>query len=222
MNQLTKQPKYKFYATLLDAFTWYLKSEADEAFQGFLDKLNRVPFSSEAADRGTAFNELVDSLITDTHNGNAWSESEIYNHNGFGFPADIVHEFVSLFFSAVPQVYVEKTIETKYGPVLLYGYIDELMAYIISDIKTTKNYEFGKYINNWQHRVYLYCLKGTGIDTFQYTVTDFEEVYKEEYVWREEYELDLRLICEQLVMFITDHQHLITDKKLFANEEIEA
>lgn len=219
MNQL-QQPRYKFYATLLDAFTWYLKSESEGAFQEFLDKLNRVPFSSEAADKGTAFNELVDSLILtpdDLQTG-----LEVYHHNGFEFPSYIVREYVEIFSSAVPQVYVERVIETKYGHVLLYGYIDELMAYLISDIKTTKSYEFGKYINNWQHRVYLYCLKENGIDTFQYTVTDFDEVYKEEYVWREDYELDLRLICEHLVRFITDHQDLITDKKLFANEEIEA
>ena len=64
----TKQPKYKFYATLLDSFTSYLRSDAiwerywgfsenpphtpDEfkelQFQSLIDTINRVPFDSEA------------------------------------------------------------------------------------------------------------------------------------------------------------------------------
>lgn len=79
----TKQPKFKFYATLLDAFTSYLKSDAiwerywgfsenpphtpeefrQQQFQSLIDTINRVPFDSEAADKGTAFNEVVDCMI---------------------------------------------------------------------------------------------------------------------------------------------------------------
>ena len=71
------------YATLLDGFTDYLNSDEiyekywgwsvnpphtleefrQKQFQGFIDRINRVPFESEAADKGTAFNELVDALI---------------------------------------------------------------------------------------------------------------------------------------------------------------
>jgi len=220
MNQQNKLPKYKFYGTLLDAFTWYLKSEKDEAFQEFLDKINRAPFSSEAADKGTAFNELVDSCTLELKQFGALTfQDNTISHNGFEFPSDLVGEYAMQFENAVPQVYVEKIIETKYGPVLLYGYVDELELFKVYDIKTTKQYDFGKYINNWQHKVYLYCLKDTGIDTFQYMVTDFEHIYKEEYVWRDAYELDLRLIAEQLICFLEDNRGLITDKKVFAKEE---
>lgn len=79
----TKQPKFKFYATLLDAFTSYLRSDAiwerywgfsenpphtpDEfkelQFQSLIDTINRVPFDSEAADKGTAFNEVIDCMV---------------------------------------------------------------------------------------------------------------------------------------------------------------
>jgi len=54
--------QYKFYATLLDSYQWYLDSEDDNSFQEFIDKINRVPFTSEAAERGTAFNKLVDLI----------------------------------------------------------------------------------------------------------------------------------------------------------------
>lgn len=73
----------RVYATLLDGFTDYLNSDEiydkywgwsenpphtveefrEKQFQGFIDRINRVPFESEAADKGTAFNELVDALI---------------------------------------------------------------------------------------------------------------------------------------------------------------
>lgn len=220
MNQ--HQLQHKFYATLLDAFSWYKKSEKEEAFQEFLDKINRVPFESEAASRGTAFNELVDNLCADFEVYGLLPGDEVINHSGFDFPGDIVREFVVQFAGCLRQIYVERTIQTKYGSVLLYGYIDELLWWIVYDIKTTKAYELGKYTRNWQHKVYLYCLQETGIDTFQYTVTDFDSSYKEEYTWKDSYQIDLQLICEELIEFINEHRTLITDKKLFAleNEEV--
>ena len=76
--------KYLFYATLLDAYQDYLSS--DEIYQEYwgysenppfsedefhekkrlelIDRINRVPFDSEAADKGTAFNEIIDCMIT--------------------------------------------------------------------------------------------------------------------------------------------------------------
>lgn len=80
MNQ---QPKYRIYATLLDAFGAYLNSDViwdkywgwsenpphtpeefhEQQFQELIDRINRKPFDSEAADRGTAFNEIIDCMI---------------------------------------------------------------------------------------------------------------------------------------------------------------
>lgn len=78
-----KQPKYRFYATLLDSFMNYVDSDIiwekywgwSEApphtpeefkqiqFQDLIDRINRVPFDSEATDKGTAFNEVIDCLV---------------------------------------------------------------------------------------------------------------------------------------------------------------
>lgn len=80
MNQ---QPKYRIYATLLDAFGGYLNSDViwdkywgwsenpphtpeefhEQQFQELIDRINRKPFDSEAADRGTVFNEIIDCMI---------------------------------------------------------------------------------------------------------------------------------------------------------------
>lgn len=74
---------YNFYATLLDGYTDYLDSDEiyskywgnsenppftceeyqQQQFQSLIDKINRVPFDSEAADKGTCFNEIVDCII---------------------------------------------------------------------------------------------------------------------------------------------------------------
>lgn len=78
-----QQPKYRFYATILDAFLGYLNSDIvwekywewsenpphtpeefhELQFQELIDRINRKPFDSEAADRGTAFNEIIDCMV---------------------------------------------------------------------------------------------------------------------------------------------------------------
>lgn len=77
------QPKYRFYATILDAFWGYLNSDIvwekywgwsenpphtpeqfhELQFQELIDRINRKPFDSEAADKGTAFNEVIDCMV---------------------------------------------------------------------------------------------------------------------------------------------------------------
>jgi hypothetical protein len=44
---ITGVPKYRFYATLLDAFVWYQVSESDTAEQDLINKINRVPVTDE-------------------------------------------------------------------------------------------------------------------------------------------------------------------------------
>ena len=73
----------KYSPSLLDAFQTYLDSEAlyekffghsekpsltyqeyeRHKFQELIDKINRVPFESEAADKGSCLNEIVDCIV---------------------------------------------------------------------------------------------------------------------------------------------------------------
>lgn len=82
-SQPLENVSYRFYATLLDGFQDYLNSDIiwekywgysenpphtpeefkEKQFQSFIDRINRVPFDSEAADKGTAFNEIIDCMI---------------------------------------------------------------------------------------------------------------------------------------------------------------
>ena len=241
--------KYKFYATLLDSFQNYLDSSEiyqqywgnsenpekneqefeQEQFQSLIDRINRVPFESEAADKGTAFNEVVDCLIEGrtseimnlTSNPETGTITVKWKNWTFTFPTAICLEFKNYYKQAIPQVRTEATISTKYGEIEIYGNIDELLPDKVCDIKTTGKYNAFKFRKHWQHLVYPYCLTITGnyINVFEYNVTDFKDTWTETYTF-DEYRDIPKLInhCEALVEFIEANKHLITDKKIF-NEQ---
>lgn len=210
--------KYRFYATLLDAYQWYLGSEQDEAFQDFINKINRVPHTSESAEKGKAFNELVDAgkLVE-----GAVIVKDIVKYKGFDFKRQVLNEFVGYFKGAASQVYTSTTLETNKGLIELYGYADKVLQDTCFDIKTTGRYEFPKFISGWQHRVYPFCFNQNNIfvDKFEYTITDFNNFYKETYFYNPERDIAaIKGICESLVDFIELHRDLITDKKIFGLE----
>lgn len=245
----TPQPKYRFYATLLDRFSDYLGSDAlwerywgfsdnpphtpdefrQEQFRRLIDAVNRVPFDSEAADRGTAFNEVVDALIERrrprgmeverTADGTAYTVC--YKERQFTFPVAMCREFADYYKGALTQQWVEAKLPTALGTVLLCGYVDELMPLSVHDIKTTGSYWVGKYKNHWQHRVYPYCLMHSGSDVrlFEYNVTDFRQTYTESYTFIPERDVPLlRAHCEEFIRFLNDNRTLITDKKIFCKQ----
>ena len=220
---------YNFYATLLDAYQYFLHSESETAMQEFLDKINRVPFESEAADMGTAFNECVDRALKDPKqmlscikNNQEYIDMPFVNKAGksynFGFKTKIVKEFTDRLQGSLPQVHTEAIIQTSKGTVLLYGYIDEVLINDVTDIKTTGKYEFPKFLTAWQHRVYPFCLARQGVmtETFTYRITDFNNYFEEVYpVNNEKAESDLIGICENLIDFIEMNRDKITDLKIF-------
>lgn len=236
--------KYNFYPTLLDSFQNYLdRAELYQKYYGFsetppytevewdekmehelIDKINRVPFESEAADKGTAFNEVVDCIIENRTSENMVISSKLkegfisvhFKEYQFEFENSLCFEFANYFKGALTQQRVSSRIMTCYGLVQVYGVIDELMPLCIHDIKTTSKYEPFKYKKNWQHIVYPYC---TGINDFEYNITDFKDTYTEKYVFDKERDTErLKKHCEQLIEFLELNKELITDKKIFAND----
>lgn len=237
------KPKFKFYATLLDAFQSYIdRAELYQKYYGFaenpacsetewdlkmerelIDKINRLPFESGPADKGTAFNEVVDCSIEKRKSEKyifklnadvteVTASNDKYNHV---FPIEICKEFADYFRDALTQQRVSGIIETCYGYVEVYGVIDELMPLSIHDIKTTSKYESFKYKNNWQHIVYPFC---TGINDFEYNITDFKDTYTEKYVFDIERDTErLKKHCEHFIGFLYLNENLITDKKIFNN-----
>lgn len=242
---------YLIYATLLDSYTNYLKSDEiwekywgnsdnpphtpeefkEQQFQSLIDRINRVPFDSEAADKGTAFNEVVDCMIEFRQsekvqvervkaNNILYGLKVKYNNREFLFPIDICREFADYYKDATPQVKVEGVLPTRYGNVLLYGYIDELMPLSVHDIKTTGKYWYGKFKDHWQHYVYPYCLiqSGNNVTAFEYNITDFKDIWTERYNFEPERDIPiLRDHVEEFINFLEYNKHLITDKKIFNN-----
>lgn len=215
---------------MLDSFQYYLSDESDEALQNILDRINRVSFKSEAADKGSAFNELVDNAKTRPELIQPEITTyEYMDRDGemqtFQFKTNVVREFVDKFREAQHQVFVEATLPTKYGEVFIYGYVDEIMRGWIYDIKTTSNYTFPKFLHNWQHIVYSYCLIQNGIDCqgFEYTITDFSNTYTEQYIFNPERDTKkLIAFCERFIEFLEMMRDRITDTKIFASEIIPA
>ena len=249
-------PKYLLYATLLDTYEGYINSSRiyqtywgfsidppkteeefeKEQFQSLIDRINRVPFDSEPADRGTSFNEVIDCIITKSVSEKVQMKSDKqsntitvnYNNRTFVFPLDQCLNVAKGYQGAVPQVLTKGHLETKYGLVELYGYIDELMPLQIVDIKTTSKYSAFKFKDNWQHKVYPYCLscEGINIPDFTYDVyvmnksNSITESHQEFYSFVPERDIpSLINHCEGMIEFIETNRHLITDKKIFNEHE---
>lgn len=211
--------------------------------KSIIDKINRIPprwEDTEKMDKGTAFNEIVDYFVENRKSekvdiemifkkekcGYINPEIEfikgVYNKREFIFPCNICLEFSNYFNGAITQKYVESILNTCYGDVLLYGYIDELMPTSVHDIKTTGQYSFGKFKDHSQHLVYPYCLiqSGNNIHTFEYDITDFKDTYKEVYVFDEIRDIPiLRKRCESFIEFINEYKSVITDTKIFGGEK---
>ena len=207
--------KYNIYATLLDAYHYYLKSESDNAFQDFIDRINRVERpKSEAMLRGIAFNELMDLPTLPA------PKKGVYTFGWYDFPQGIVDELRAYFAGTVNQYFCEAEIECGYGTVRLYGYIDYLHIKVY-DLKTTGSYRFPQYLHGHQHLVYPYCLNKQGVllNEFEYVITDMCDIFIESYNYiPERDDLIIQNACEDLCGFLEQFRHLITDKKIFGGE----
>lgn len=313
---MSKLPKYQFYPTLLDGFTKYLTTSAEDffyqddegkwhknynetegtfhlsqdevdalLFQELLDKINRKPFEpSEAASKGTIFNEIVDCIIAkrNTSNGEYFIASangfddfvkkafgasvayvdgnpKVVGEDGLGilqpyydivskiggkpfvygsidgfeffFDKQLCKDVAEYFDGALSQHYTTADIETDYGVVRLYGYIDELIRDKVYDIKTTKSYTFGNYQKYWQRYVYPYCLIESGdctdIKAFEFSVLQLKgggprsplitgDFYREVYDYDHKKSTEIiRQHCERFIEFLEEHRSEITDKKIF-------
>lgn len=212
------------------------------AKQSFLDKINRIPQEpSMAADKGTMLNEIVDCLVMNkpcTKEGmtvktiKEGTPSVYASVHGFEFYFDLslVKSLGAYFSDALCQTYVSTIIETKYGKVELYGYPDYIRGNKVYDLKTTKQYQFGKYEKKWQKHLYPYALIKNGsctdIKEFEYTCCKLSggtsrtpvitaDIYPEIYTF--DYTTSEQMLiqhCERLCEFIQENRNLITDSKI--------
>lgn len=247
------QLRFRFYASLLDAFQQYLDSDIiwekywgysetpphtpeefrKQQFQSLIDRINRVHYENEAVDRGTAFNEVIDCMVenrgTDKvkvekllNNGIVAALNATYNNRTFCFPMPLVREVSDYYKGALTQQYVQAVLPTIFGDVLVYGFIDYVLPFLICDLKTTGRYSVGDFKNHWQHIVYPYAMmeNGSKVFDFEYNVVEFGKsdynTYTESYSFVPERDVPkLTQHCEDFIRFLQQNRELITDKKIF-------
>jgi len=206
MQNCQRQPDYKFYPSLLDAYNWYASSENDESENDLINKINRVPFESEAASKGTWFNNFIDQALIGI-------DKYVTNHLT-GYAAEIAQ----MLKGSAKQVFCKTQIEVDGKLVEIYGYIDYVKEDRVIDLKTTSEYQLGKYKGSLQLHFYPVALidEGNDIRSFDFIVTDFKTTYIESY--QVNYEVSRKAIvdaCKNLIRFIETKRSLITDKKIF-------
>lgn len=217
--------------------------------QELLDYINKVPMPPiEAADKGTVFNEIVDRILLHTKDGREdvkiksgkvlidGDEAPVVfgEMEGFSFTFDLqlCMNIAKELQGAIPQYHTEAILPTKYGPVLLHGYIDYVLNDIVVDLKTTKNYTFPKFDSGWQKDVYPYCLIESGVmenvSEFDYIVVLWKDlvgkptsgsIYLEPYTYNHvKATARLKEICEWLIEWVEINRERITNK-VFLGEE---
>ena len=215
-----------------------LQAECD-----LINSINRCPREPmEAADKGTALNEIVDCLLLGksstrddikcskavTDGGLLYALTAEINGFTFEFDIDMCRRLRDMYKGSMVQHYHEATMNTDLGIVTLYGYSDYWQGDTIRDLKTTKKYDFGKYERGWQRIVYPFCAVESGeavaVDRFVYDAiqltersgiingTHYPEEYAYGHIWASKMLRDG--VC-RFIEWLESRRELITDAKIF-------
>lgn len=155
----------------------------DRIEQELLDMVNRTPHAPiEAASRGTALNEIIDTMIMGGQANDDIKLGRVHNDKGevvgasaeldgfrFEFDIDLCRQLRDELNGSLCQVELCAPIETMNGDVLLYGFADYWLRDKIIDLKSTSAYDFGNYQHKWQRRVYPYCATLQGAEVAEFT-----------------------------------------------------
>ena len=184
---------YRLYPTLLNTFDRYQKGYISETI--LLDRINRVPVPQTLAQaKGSSFEEAV-----------------IKGTNEEEFDPEILQKVRILL--PRPMIKTQVYCEHQVDNVLLYGYVDVIGKILAVDIKTTNNYKPGCFALSHQN-FYLPALRSKGIRTLRYIITDFKEVYQEDYDQSTDFSsqhVQISHFCE----FLEAHRNEITDRRIF-------
>lgn len=185
--------RYRLYPTLLNCFARFELGKL--SLQELLDRINRVPVPQTVAQaRGVLFEEAV---IKGT------------NENQYD------PELLSNVRALLPRPMVATQVFCQYqsGNALIYGYVDVIGRSLAVDIKTTANYQENRYFADYQN-FYLPALKSKGIRSLRYVITDFQNVYQEEYGLSTDFSIQenqLITFCD----FLESNRSLIYNAKVF-------
>lgn len=169
--------RYLLTHSLLSSWLYALKDNpyedsatARNPREEFLAVLRREPTpTTEAMQNGIDFEDTVNALALHqpptARNAGKWYDA-----------ASQIAQYVE---GGIPQYKAKKTIQVQGLSVLLYGRLDWLKAGRIIDIKFSKGYERGKYVDSTQHPVYMELVPET--TGFSYMVSNGVDVWTETY-----------------------------------------
>lgn len=177
--------------SILNAYSYWQQAQGEEwednAFEALIAALSHTPgVASMEADRGTALNNICDSLLLTgeppLNNGDTWGDKvgdRLYSVDPL-LCQELLRHLQAQDAGSV-QTYSSALITTLQGVrVKLYGYADYVATTGVIDLKTTKSYSYGKYRHGWQHIVYPYTLIQSGLldrqsyDGFVYLVAEVD------------------------------------------------
>lgn len=186
--------RYMITHSLLSSWLYAMKENPFEdatterdPYSDFLKVLNREPTeTTEAMQNGIDFENLVTAII----NGNADVNDNWY---------EAAKNIASRIKYGVLQCKASKEIEVAGITVLLYGRLDALRAGVIYDIKFSKSYDVGKYIDSTQHPTYFEIVPEA--KEFTYLVSNGTNVWPETY--RRDESQDIKVIISDFFSWLS-------------------
>lgn len=158
-----------------------------DSYNDFIKVLNREPTeTTEAMQNGIDFENLVTAIL----NGNADYTDKWY---------EAANNIANRIRGGILQCRASKEIEVSGITVLLYGRLDVLRSGVIYDIKFSKNYDIGKYIDSTQHPVYFEIVPEA--KEFTYIVSNGTNVWLETY--RRDESQDIKVIISDFFSWLT-------------------
>ncbi len=167
-------PRYLMTHSLLSSWLYAMKenpyedatSERDP-FEDFMQTLRRESSEpNEAMQNGIDFEDTVTAIV----NGQGDETAKWY---------DAAAQIGRIVQGGRLQYKASGIITVNGRELLLYGRLDALKGGTVYDIKFSKSYERGKYIDSTQHPVYLKIVPEA--ERFVYLVSNGSEVWQEEY-----------------------------------------
>ena len=198
---------YRFSATLLNQFNTFLNPSPYLELDLFdmFSIINRVPeldpdklFSME---QGKAFHECITK---------AELKDNVFVCGVYQFSSKLIDDIRKYIDIAhcISEQYLELQLSDKYK---IYGYADHICRDKIYEIKTTRKYEFPRYLDAIQHNVYMLA---SGIENTEYVITDFKEYYIETYKLNKDFHTNKVLnLCQELEHFIETYKSEIDFEK---------
>lgn len=167
--------EYTITHSLLSSWLYSLKENLyadatmeDSSKEDFLRVLRREPTpTTEAMQNGIDFENLVTAIV---------NEDDVEPEMPW---ADAASQIAEIIKKGQLQLSASKHVKVHGMEILLYGRLDALKAGQIFDIKFSKSYNRGKYIDSTQHPMYLELIPEA--ENFTYLISDGNEVWTEKY-----------------------------------------